>query len=136
MTLRRLRRSLVPVLAAFFALAIATSAEAKDVDTIIWATPASPYNDNGRVYFSTNGDHIGIYDDSADGESVCVDFYATPVSTGKRKLYAECNSGGAGTRKDFNFDFVENTDVTIRGWMFDRSNNSDHHFGSWRSTVA
>ncbi|MEU0134771.1 hypothetical protein ABZ172_12145 [Streptomyces sp. NPDC006296] len=132
----RVHRPAALLLAAAATICFASPAQAKEIDTIIWERPASPFNTHGRVYFATDGDHIGIYDDYADGESVCIDFYATPVSTGKRKLYSRCNSGGKGSRKDFDFDFVENTEVNIRGWMYDQSAGYDHAYGEWYSTIA
>ncbi len=47
-----------------------------------------------------------------------------------------CIDSPKGTRADFNFDFVENTDVDIRGWMYDQPEAYDHAYGNWYSTIA
>jgi hypothetical protein len=131
------RRIAAPIMAAAIALGFAGTAQAKEIDTIIWAYPAGSYSDNGRAYFSTYGDYIGVDDQKKDDETVCVQFYAKPVSTGKRDLFIRCNAQGSGTSKDWNFDFVENSEVNIRVFMAsDGSGRNDHAYGEWVSTIA
>ncbi|MDX2540740.1 hypothetical protein ACOT81_08290 [Streptomyces sp. WI04-05B] len=125
---------MAPLMAAAITFGFTSAAQAKPIDTIIWAFPSGSYSDNGKAYFFTDGDVIGVYDLVADHAQACVAFYAKPVSTGKRALYARCNTKGAGTVQRWDFDFVENSEVNIQAWLLDET--YDYAYGPWVSTIA
>ncbi|MEU9883212.1 hypothetical protein [Streptomyces phaeochromogenes] len=134
--IKRRAAALFTILAA--CLCLSSTAQASAVERVIWARPGTDflhdYTNSGRVYFATDGDHAGAYDDDTDGYSVCVEVWGTPVSTGVRTQFHRCNSDGNGTRKDWNFDFIENTDVTIQASMSD--DGVSWAYGPMNSTVA
>ncbi|MFM9367679.1 hypothetical protein [Streptomyces sp. Da 82-17] len=113
----------------------AGGASANPVDRFIEAYPDSPWNSSGKGIFNTDGDRFYVKDAKADGYAVCIDVYATKVSTGKRGWFALCNSSGAGTVKEWNLDLKEMTLVDIRAFMLD-DGVTDFGYGDWVSTYA
>ncbi|MFG3554252.1 hypothetical protein ACGGAQ_07690 [Micromonospora sp. NPDC047557] len=118
MTRKIVIRTAAAVAAAFATIAIASPAQAADT----WTKTGPHAGDvctypmktgcDGSASFVHDGEHLYVWDNVADGNSVVAEYWREDVGIGQRNL--AWNHYGAGTRLDHNMNMAEGVGIRYR----------------------